>query len=217
MRCRNRARRISALSERGQSCSNWSPPFAESVPCKTAGQISQALCTVPGANILHVLLALPCPAAHLHRTACVGCIPPRRSCGPLGVGCPQKSWRGPRCRMISEEPDSSWHMRYLAPQIPSSTSFPSSRLPLHSSSTFTTFDDPAVLPRRGLLSALYPQSHPSRSIVLPPALSLQSFVTTPALRTVAHLFLSRSRKQSFSPPRSHGGNGCDRHVLRSIR
>jgi hypothetical protein len=130
---------------------------------------------------------------------------------------PQKSWRGPCCRMISEETDSSWHMRYLAPQIPSFSSLPSLRLPLHSSSTFTTFDDPALLPRRGLLSALYPQSHPSRSIVLPPAPSPQSFVTTPALRTVTHLFISRSRKQSFSPPRSHGGTGCDRHALRSIR
>jgi hypothetical protein len=160
MRCWNRAGRISTLSERGQSCSSWSSPFAESVLCKTTGQRSQALRT--WVQILY-LACPPGPALQLiHGLRWM--VPPRRSCGPLGVGYPQKSWGGPRCRMISEETDSSWHMHFLAPQIPSSSSFPSSRLPLHSSSTLTTFDDPAVLPRRGLLSALYPQSHPSRSL-----------------------------------------------------
>jgi hypothetical protein len=46
MRCWNRAGRISALSERGRSCSSWSSPFAESVCLvKLQGQRSQALRT----------------------------------------------------------------------------------------------------------------------------------------------------------------------------
>ena len=185
--------------------------------CLVKLQAREAKPYVPGANILHVLLALPCPAAHLHRTACVGCIPPRRSCGPLGVGCPQKSWRGPRCRMISEETDSSWHMRYLAPQIPSSTSFPSSRLP------FTLLFDLHHLRR----SCCPPSSRSSLRSLSSIASIAINCITSSAFPAIVcyharaadcpHLFISRSRKQSFSPPRSHGGNGCDRHALRSIR
>jgi hypothetical protein len=62
MRCWNRAGRISTLSERGQSCSSWSSPFAESVLCKTTGQRSQALRT--WVQILY-LACPPSPALQL--------------------------------------------------------------------------------------------------------------------------------------------------------
>lgn len=137
-------------------------------------------------------------------------------CGAGGT-VPQKNWRWPVAR-----DKRGWLHGTRAScllLVHSNTllcSFPKLDTSCTTSSTSVTFDNPPLLARRELLSALYSPSRPSRSIVLPAALSPQSFVTTPALWTVTHLFISRSWRQSFSPPRSHGGNRCDRHALRFI-